>query len=70
MQFITYNEIKEKFSGHLWIDVVSKCDLLQDPPINFVADDVGRYKKNGPDGAIRVSVKSEVGVNEVGTYKG
>ncbi|KAJ6822113.1 nucleolar GTP-binding protein 1 [Iris pallida] len=64
-QFITYQEIKEKFKDHLWLDVVSKCDLLQEPPSSFLGDDVGRYKKFGPDGAIWVSVKTEVGVSEL-----
>lgn len=64
-QFITYKEIKEKFPEHLWLDVVSKCDLLQDPPTNYIADDVERYMKFGPDGAIRVSVTKEVGTTEL-----
>ncbi|XP_020277050.1 nucleolar GTP-binding protein 1 [Asparagus officinalis] len=64
-QFITYKEIKERFLGHLWVDVVSKCDLLQDPLSSFTADDLERYKNLGPDGAIRVSVKSEVGISEL-----
>lgn len=33
-------------------------------------DEVGRYKRLGPDGAIWVSVKSEQGVNEVSPAKG
>ena len=67
MQFITYKEIKERFKDHLWLDVVSKCDLLEDSPANILEDDdTGRYKRLGPDGAIRVSIKNEVGVVEVG----
>lgn len=66
-QLITYNEIKGRFGNHLWIDVISKCDLLPDPSTSSLAndDDVGRYEKFGPDGAIRVSVKSEVGISEL-----
>lgn len=66
-QFITYKEIKERFGDHLWLDVVSKCDLLQASPsiISEADDDVERYKRFGPDGAIRVSIKSEVGVDEL-----
>lgn len=70
MQFITYEGIRERFRDHLWIDVVSKCDLLPDPLSSLIADDgVSRYKKSGPDGAIRVSVKSEVGISEVCTER-
>ncbi|XP_008788707.2 nucleolar GTP-binding protein 1 isoform X1 [Phoenix dactylifera] len=65
-QFITYKEIRERFEDHLWLDVVSKCDLLEDSPANILEDDVaGRYKRFGPDGAIRVSIKNEVGVDEL-----
>ncbi|PON56745.1 Ferrous iron transport protein B, partial [Parasponia andersonii] len=71
-QFIIYKEIKERFSDHLWLDVVSKCDLLRDSPVVFVTEDVdeddnelSKYRKLGPDGAIHVSVKNEVGLNEL-----
>ncbi|RYR42675.1 hypothetical protein Ahy_A08g039128 [Arachis hypogaea] len=33
MQFSIYKEIKERFSGHLWLDVVSKFDLLKPSPV-------------------------------------
>lgn len=72
MQFVIYNEIKEKFGDHLWLDVVSKCDLLQESPVRFATDNgddtdlnLERYRKFGPDGAIHVSVKNEVGLMEV-----
>ena len=72
MQFIIYKEIKERFCDHLWLDVVSKCDLLQDSPVVFITEHVdeddpelSKYRKLGPDGALHVSVKSEVGLSEV-----
>ncbi|CAH2048969.1 unnamed protein product [Thlaspi arvense] len=71
-QYIIYKEIKERFSDHLWLDVVSKCDLLQESPVVFITEDtnadnpeLAKYRRMGPDGAIPVSVKSEVGLNEV-----
>ncbi|XP_028125396.1 nucleolar GTP-binding protein 1 isoform X1 [Camellia sinensis] len=71
-QFVIYKEIRERFSSHLWIDVVSKCDLLQESPVIFITEDsnadhleLARYRKMGPDGAIHVSVKSEAGLNEL-----
>lgn len=71
-QFVIYKEIKERFSNHLWLDVVSKCDLLQESPVVYVTDDsdahdleLTRYRKVGPDGAIHVSVNSEAGLNEL-----
>ncbi|XP_073012552.1 uncharacterized protein [Typha latifolia] len=66
-QFITYKEIKEKFGDHLWLDVISKCDLLEESTTCILEDDddVGRYRRFGPHGAIRVSITSEVGVDEL-----
>ncbi|XAR63310.1 hypothetical protein NMG60_11023203 [Bertholletia excelsa] len=71
-QYIIYKEIKERFSDHLWLDVVSKCDLLQESPVVFITEDtnadnpeLAKYRRMGPDGAIPVSVKSEVGLNEL-----
>ncbi|KAF8379138.1 hypothetical protein HHK36_028567 [Tetracentron sinense] len=71
-QFITYKEIRERFSDHLWFDVVSKCDLLQEKPVVFITEDedaddldVARYRRVGPDGAIRVSVTNEAGLDEL-----
>lgn len=70
-----YKEIKERFSDHLWLDVVSKCDLLQESPVIFVTEEsnadhieMARYRKMGPSGAICVSVKSGEGINEVINY--
>ncbi|PSS10087.1 Nucleolar GTP-binding protein [Actinidia chinensis var. chinensis] len=71
-QFFIYKEVRKRFSNHLWLDVVSKCDLLQESPVTFITDDsdadhleLARYRKMGPDGAIHVSVKSETGLNEL-----
>lgn len=70
-----YKEIKERFNDHLWLDVISKSDLLQEFPVVFVSEDTTadddemvQYRKKGPDGAIHVSVKSEEGLNEVNNY--
>lgn len=71
-QFLIYKEIRERFGDHLWLDVVSKCDLLKESPVIFVTEDgstdhieLTRYRKAGPNGAIHVSVMSEAGVNEL-----
>ncbi|KAG0486698.1 hypothetical protein HPP92_008793 [Vanilla planifolia] len=32
-QFVTYMDIKRRFGHHLWLDVVSKVDLLQEPGV-------------------------------------
>ncbi|KAL3621713.1 hypothetical protein CASFOL_034373 [Castilleja foliolosa] len=71
-QFIIYKEIKERFGDHLWIDVVSKCDLLNETPVFFVTEDsnadnfeLAKYRKMGPDGTLRVSVKTELGIDEL-----
>ncbi|XP_071939208.1 uncharacterized protein [Coffea arabica] len=72
LPFVIYKEIRERFSNHLWLDVLSKCDLLEEPPVVYVTEDVNcddyelaKYRKMGPDGALRVSVKSEMGLDEV-----
>lgn len=71
-QYSIYKEIKERFNDHLWLDVISKSDLLQESPVVFVSEDTTvdddemvQYRKEGPDGAIHVSVKSERGLNEL-----
>lgn len=73
-QFTIYKEIKERFGEHLWLNVVSKCDLLSDSPVVFITEDsnadsceLANYRRMGPDGAIHVSVKSEVGIDELKT---
>lgn len=72
LQYLIYKEIKERFHNHLWLDVISKSDLLQESPVVFVSEDttadddeIVQYRKKGPDGAIHVSVKGEQGLNEV-----
>ncbi|KAL6577843.1 hypothetical protein OROMI_010171 [Orobanche minor] len=71
-QFIIYKEIKERFGNHLWLDVVSKCDLLNESPVVFSTEDfsdnnveLAKYRRMGPDGALRVSVKTELGIDEL-----
>lgn len=71
-QFLIYKEMKARFKDHLWLDVVSKCDLLHESPVLFVTEngdsddlEVASYRKMGPEGAIRVSVMSETGLDEL-----
>ncbi|CAO2176394.1 unnamed protein product [Urochloa humidicola] len=67
-QYITYKHIKERFGDRLWIDVVSKCDLLgKKAPISFddADEEVAHYRRFGPEGALKVSVQSEIGVKEL-----
>nr|XP_007140760.1 hypothetical protein PHAVU_008G139500g [Phaseolus vulgaris]ESW12754.1 hypothetical protein PHAVU_008G139500g [Phaseolus vulgaris] len=71
-QFSIYKELRERFTGHLWLDVVSKCDLLRTSPVVYATDephpsqlDLENYRKSGPDGAINVSVKTEEGLPEL-----
>ncbi|CAM0911189.1 unnamed protein product [Alopecurus aequalis] len=67
-QYITYRHIKERFGDRLWINVISKCDLLDKvAPSSFDYDDdeIRRYRMFGPEDAIRVSVQSQVGTEEL-----
>ncbi|XP_059301725.1 uncharacterized protein LOC132053643 isoform X1 [Lycium ferocissimum] len=71
-QFVIYKEMRESYSSHIWLDVVSKCDLLQASPVIFSTDDgnvdnfeLERYRTMGPDGALNVSVKNEIGLHEL-----
>lgn len=68
-QFSIYKDIKEKYGDKLWLDVVSKCDLLEPSASAHVLDDLDRYKSFGPEGAIPVSVTSGVGVEEVSSNR-
>lgn len=72
MQFSIYKEIKERFPAHLWLDVVSKADLLKTSPVVYATEDpsltdheLEKYRKSGPDGAINVSVTTQKGLHEV-----
>ncbi|KAL8038388.1 hypothetical protein ABFX02_11G103200 [Erythranthe guttata] len=71
-QYIIYKEIKERFGDHLWLDVVSKGDLLTDTPVLFITEDsnsdtseLAEYRRVGPDGALRVSVMTKMGIDEL-----
>lgn len=72
LQFTIYKEVREKFTEHLWLDVVSKSDLLEKAPVVYATEDahpaeleLAKYRKSGPDGAIHVSVQTEQGLCEV-----
>jgi nucleolar GTP-binding protein len=68
LQYTTYKHIKERFGDRLWIDVISKCDLLgKKEPITFddTDEEVAQYRRFGPEGALPVSVQSEIGIKEV-----
>ncbi|XP_052875066.1 uncharacterized protein LOC108457124 isoform X4 [Gossypium arboreum] len=71
-QFMIYKEISERFGNHLWLDVISKCDLLKESPVVFITEDrevdhleLANYRKIGPEGALRVSVKNEDGIDKL-----
>ncbi|XP_028754735.1 nucleolar GTP-binding protein 1 isoform X2 [Neltuma alba] len=71
-QFTIYKEIRENFTEHLWLDVVSKSDLLEKAPVIYATEDADpeqvellKYRKSGPDGALCVSVKTEQGLHEM-----
>ncbi|KAF2607923.1 hypothetical protein F2Q68_00045309, partial [Brassica cretica] len=72
-QFRIYKEIKERFKDYLWIDVVSKCDLLGGgSPVIYAKEDrsndeeeIIKYRETGPDESFHVSVKTEQGLSEV-----
>ncbi|XP_006659146.1 nucleolar GTP-binding protein 1 [Oryza brachyantha] len=67
-QYITYKHIKERFGDRLWLDVISKSDLLgnnMSSESDDSDDEIGRYRRFGPEGAIRVSVQGQVGVKEL-----
>ncbi|WJX75980.1 hypothetical protein P8452_59454 [Trifolium repens] len=72
-QFSIYKEIREKFPEHLWLDVVSKADLLKSSsPVIYATEDrdltqheLEKYLTSGPDGAINVSVTTQKGILEL-----
>lgn len=64
--------MKERYGNHLWLNVVSKCDLLKESPVIFSTEncdhddiELQRYRQFGPDGALLVSVKNDIGLSEV-----
>ena len=73
LQFRIYKEIKERFKDYLWIDVVSKCDLLGGGSQVIYAkedrsndeEEIIKYRETGPDESFHVSVKTEQGLSEV-----
>ncbi|KAL5220428.1 hypothetical protein ABZP36_025141 [Zizania latifolia] len=67
-QYITYKHIRERFNDRLWIDVISKSDLLDkntSSKFEDADDEVERYRRFGPEGAIQVSVTGEIGIKEL-----
>lgn len=67
--------MKERYGSHLWLNVVSKCDLLKESPVTFSTEncdhddiELQKYRRFGPDGALLVSVKNDIGLNEVIVY--
>ncbi|KAK7293255.1 hypothetical protein RJT34_16118 [Clitoria ternatea] len=71
-QFSIYKEIRERFTGHLWLDVVSKSDLLKTSPVIYATEEpcsaqpeLDKYRISGPNGSINVSVKTQEGLHEM-----
>ncbi|TYK17462.1 nucleolar GTP-binding protein 1 isoform X1 [Cucumis melo var. makuwa] len=71
-QFAIYKEMKERYGNHLWLNVVSKCDLLKESPVTFSTEncdhddiELHKYRRFGPDGALLVSVKDDIGLSEL-----
>ncbi|CAM6105566.1 unnamed protein product [Calypogeia fissa] len=66
-QFQIYKVIKGRYSDRPWLDVVSKADLLS-PPLSsssLDSDSIDSYVAAGPNGALRVSVETGEGVDEL-----
>lgn len=64
-QLSIYKHVKELFPERPWLDVVSKADLLDEPPAEVPAEEAEAYVLAGPAGAMRVSVQTEQGLDEV-----
>ncbi|CAM6040221.1 unnamed protein product [Sphagnum compactum] len=66
-QFLIYNEMKERFADRPWLDVVSKGDLLSPapPPTELSSNNLELYALSGPARAIRVSVQTGQGLDEL-----
>ncbi|KAJ3673143.1 hypothetical protein LUZ60_006517 [Juncus effusus] len=63
-QYTTYREIKEKYGDKLWLDVISKCDILEESS-SYKSSFNEEYQKIGPDDAIRVSVTTGEGLDKL-----
>jgi hypothetical protein len=56
LQYTTYKHIKERFGDRLWLDVISKCDLLSKTAANnFYCDDNDEELVTGEIGIKEVS---------------
>lgn len=64
-QFVIYKEVKERFNGHLWLDAVSKCDLLPAHNKTTQESELDYYRRFGPTGAMHVSIKNGQGLGEL-----
>ena len=64
-QFSIYRHVKELFPERPWLDVVSKADLLEEPPVEIPVEEAESYMLAGPAGSLRVSVQTERGLDEV-----
>ncbi|GLJ07098.1 hypothetical protein SUGI_0058190 [Cryptomeria japonica] len=63
-QFLLYNEMRERFGNRLWMDVVSKADLLSNSSSASYTTE-NNYKLVGPEGSLHVSIKTNQGINEL-----
>ncbi|WVZ94975.1 hypothetical protein U9M48_040795 [Paspalum notatum var. saurae] len=62
-QYITYKHIKERFGDRLWIDVISKCDLLgKKEPLSFedADEEVAHYRRFGPEEKVHQLLTSQM----------
>jgi len=64
-QLSIYKHIRALFPERPWLDVVSKADLLEESPVEIPAEEAESYMLVGPAGALRVSVETEQGLDEV-----
>eukprot|EP01018_Ginkgo_biloba_P025939 Gb_02848 [translate_table: standard] len=65
-QFFIYKEMRQRFGHQLWVDVISKADLLSNSHRDStIWNEEENYKASGPEGALRVSIKSNQGVEEL-----
>jgi hypothetical protein len=64
-QLSIYKHVRELFPERPWLDVVSKADLLEEPPAEAPVEEAESYMLAGPAGALRVSVQTKQGLDEV-----